>query len=597
MSWWVEYPGIFQEEIEALAEAGMEPVVDPDEFSRGRCIVSVQLEIFGQKNAGWIEYPELYPYFRPTVFCPGLRDGLRHYNPYNGAICLLRRGTKEWAPSCTAAKHIIEMLSEWEKAAVRKFDEQRLPTEDRQAEPQSAYFPPQKNQIFLIDPSWTLSDDVNGGVLKILLSSPIKKITPDQPFQVWVLSVHNNDNNLIGGCSVSKTIKDYAKGKCEWAVEVKWSRINKIPMLGADFLKNLEVAAPEVFISVDHEIKNGRSGIHALCFKEENPGGGFRDGWLFLVYKSKLRSREVIRKRVTVNYDYLAWYVTSEPIGEKDLFQRVPELWPLRGKTVAVIGLGCVGAPSALEFARAGVGELRLWDGDCVSAGTICRWPEGLPAISSGKVKRLSDYILANYPFTRIGTGHYPEGCDGDFRVSLGHATAGYDQLEGLNKFIQGADIVYDATAEEGINHLVSDLTKKKNIPYVAVSSRPGGWGGTVIRILPDSKSGCFVCFRYAMQKGDISPPSFDPEGDELQPVGCGDITFKASSFDVQEISLAGVRMAMSILCEGSHGGYPSIQEDVGILHLRNNGLSIFPRWESFKLQKYPDCANPGCGR
>ena len=66
-------------------------------------------------------------------------------------------------------------------------------------------------------------------------------------------------------------------------------------------------------------------------------------------------------------------FVKAGRASRRDLTLRMPELTPLADKVVAVFGLGCIGGPSALEFARAGVGELRVLDHDAVDPGTIGR--------------------------------------------------------------------------------------------------------------------------------------------------------------------------------------------------------------------------------
>ena len=38
-----------------------------------------------------------------------------------------------------------------------------------------------------------------------------------------------------------------------------------------------------------------------------------------------------------------------------------------------------------------------------------------------------------------------------------------------------GEDLIYDATAKEGINYLLSDLFRQMKIPYVGLSTT---WGG-----------------------------------------------------------------------------------------------------------------------
>ncbi|PLY05842.1 MAG: hypothetical protein C0622_01400 [Desulfuromonas sp.] len=267
----------------------------------------------------------------------------------------------------------------------------------------------------------------------------------------------------------------------------------------------------------------------------------------------------------------------------------MPELDSLKNKVVAIVGLGCVGAPSALQFAKAGIGEIRLMDGDFISPGTTCRWPLGYSVAGWGKVDTLGNFIQQNYPFTRIGKNHYPPNSDG--RMNIGHLTSGYDQRESLEALLKGADLVYDATAEEGINQLLAWLAKEKDIPYVCVSSRPGGWGGDVVRITPETE-GCYVCFLHAQADGHIDKPPYDPAGEDLQPNGCGDITFTAASMDVEEVSLAGVRMAISTLCTSQPGAYPEIEYDVGVLTLRENNRLIFPKWKHYTLPKHPSCDN-----
>ena len=96
------------------------------------------------------------------------------------------------------------------------------------------------------------------------------------------------------------------------------------------------------------------------------------------------------------------FFVRAGRAGRADLTARIPELSCLYEKTIIVIGLGCLGAPSVLEFARCGVGEIRIIDNDTVEAGTIVRWPFGLTSVGKLKTEAISDFIKANYPFTNI---------------------------------------------------------------------------------------------------------------------------------------------------------------------------------------------------
>lgn len=566
----------------------MQPRKNEECFSAGKAVINIRLEVLGREIDASIVYPDLYPYFRPTLLAPGLGTELRHYNPCAGEICLLRRGTQHWLPNTTAAEHIREMLPHWEQAAVRDYDEFRLEIEDSQAEPVTVYYPAVSNQMVAMDSSWRLPMCIRSGYIKVAFPKGYRSISPVESYAAWVTGIEEGNKKSIVGISLPEPVQRWIKAQNYEECRYPWIRLDAPPFgrTALELAGMFTAVDPKVRSHISHEIGASRSGLYGFCFPEEAPGGGERDGWLFLAFHC---DRKTKRKKGAVP-EHSRWIIRPDYAGEKDLFERIPELHPLRGKTVAVIGLGCVGAPSALAFARAGVGELRLLDGDSVSAGTTCRWPLGLTAVGAGKVRELVRYISNNYPFTRIGTGHYPHGSKEDCMLTIGAPTNDHDQWDCLDKLLEGVDLVYDATAEQGINLLVNDLAIARNIPYVSVSSRTGGWGGNVVRVRPGSGRGCYLCYLHALQDGQIAQPPHDPQGDGLQPVGCGDVTFMAAGFDVEEIALAGVRMAASTLCEGSHGGYPPIVHDVGILSLRKDGLSTFPEWQSFNLQKHPKC-------
>lgn len=588
MAWWDRYPGELEREIITLEAAGMQPRNNDEWFSVGKAVITIRLKVLGEVRDAAIIYPDLYPYFRPTLQVPGLGKGLRHYNPCSGEICLLKRGTQHWLPNMTAAEHIREMLPYWEQAAVLDYDESRLEVEDSQAEPVSVYYPAASNQKLLMDSSWRLPMEISSGRINIVLPNGYKSIAPAESYAAWVTGIEGINKKPIEGISLAAPVQMWIEAQNYDECKYPWIRLNAPPS-GKTVLElagMLVSSDPKVRAHIDHEIASSRSGLYGFCFPEESPGGGQRDGWLFLAYHC---DRKAKRKKGSVS-EPAWWFIRPDYAGEKDLFERIPELHPLRGKTVAVIGLGCVGAPSALAFARAGVGELRLLDGDSVSAGTICRWPLGLPAVGAGKVRELARYISNNFPFTRIGTSHYPHGSKEDCTLTIGAPLNGHDQWDCLDKLLDGVDLVYDATAEQGINLFVNDLAIARNIPYVSVSSRTGGWGGNVVRVRPGSERGCYLCYLHALHDGQIEQPPHDPLGDGLQPVGCGDVTFRAAGFDVEEIALAGVRMSVSTLCEGLPGGYPPIVHDVGILSLPEDGLLTFPEWQSFHLQKHPNC-------
>ncbi len=281
----------------------------------------------------------------------------------------------------------------------------------------------------------------------------------------------------------------------------------------------------------------------------------------------------------------MTYFARAGRAGVNDLLARSPELCVLREKSLAVFGLGCLGAPSTLEFARAGVGELRIVDRDLVDPGTIGRWPFGLSAAGLPKALVLADFISRNYPSTRLVPVVH---CIGGVREPGSEEPS---DLEVMGKVTEGASAIYDATAEVGVQHYLSQHARALGIPYIGVVGTYGGWGGKIVSIVPGRTEGCWMCYRYAFESGAIPEPPSDPKG-EVQPQGCGDVTFTGAGFDMAQIALAGVRTAVSILCGGENGSYPTAEWDVMTVCFRDgDGKQIAPVFRDFKLAKHPDCS------
>lgn len=81
MTWWDRYDDVLQEEVALLAAAGMQPEISEEARLKGVLNIAIRLKVFVEDRDGVIQYPDLYPYFRPVLFVPGLGFDLRHYDP------------------------------------------------------------------------------------------------------------------------------------------------------------------------------------------------------------------------------------------------------------------------------------------------------------------------------------------------------------------------------------------------------------------------------------------------------------------------------------------------------------------------------------
>lgn len=299
----------------------------------------------------------------------------------------------------------------------------------------------------------------------------------------------------------------------------------------------------------------------------------------------KISKKKILKHRVVNQCACIAKAFFASP---KSLFDRIPELQPLQMKTVAVFGLGCLGAPSVLEFARSGIGFIRIVDYDIVDPATTVRWPFGFAAAGKKKVSVLSDFINKNYPYIQCETHDFKVGQLRD--ISSGNTP---DQ-EVIDEILRDVDLVYDCTADLGVQHFLTDYVRNRRISYIGLAGTLGGWGGKIFRIRPWLKTGCWNCYRIACDEKSIPEPTSAPDQKgTVQPVGCADPTFTGAGFDMLQIALTGTRMAVSTLCEGTEGAYPTINWDFMHVSLRNDeGLIIPPKYEPYNIKPNPDCPN-----
>jgi hypothetical protein len=97
------------------------------------------------------------------------------------------------------------------------------------------------------------------------------------------------------------------------------------------------------------------------------------------------------------------------------------------------------------------------------------------------------------------------------------------------------------------------------------------------------------MCLKYHLTSGDIKLPPQDETGG-IQPRGCGDPTFTGGSFDLQNVSLAGVRLAISTLCN-AEGEYGNVSWNLAILEMVDGeGNPVVPVWRTYDLEIHPDC-------
>ncbi len=557
--WCKENPGRARYELRKLREAGFRfrPVVK--DLRRGLLALEGTIKISDEEISLIIKFPDLYPYFRCEFYAPDMELS-HHQNPFAKNLCMLSRSTKHWTPHDTAASVLLEQLPKVIIASRTETKEEAAEIEELQGEPISQYIHIyEAGPCVFYDSSWRVDQGVNNGILLL------GKIPQGRDDQWAVIEVQDeNGRRLVGAAAeISGRYSEIARGK--------WVRVNG----------RIRSADPhELFRHVaDTNYWSSEAGIFGLLIEEEFLWRETGDGWIFIRRLTKNEARQKKKNHRTPEV------IRGMRAGREDLLSRTPELRNLGCKKVLIVGLGCLGAPSALEFARNGVGELRLLEHDIVEAGTISRWPFGIHAAGLPKLYYLEWYIRNNYPFCNP----LPISCRIGAVRGMSGSTEEESQTDVIEKAVKDVDLIYDASAEIGVQRFLSDIAWDLSIPYVKVSGTPGMWGGEVARIVPGNTKGCWLCMYQAQEDLKLRVARAAPGG-ILYPAGCGAVTFTGASFDSNIIALTGVRLAIATLLKNDQG-YPDFEWDVAIIDLRDEtGSPIPPRFDTFPLQVYSKC-------
>ena len=558
MNWWDHFPGRLQFELQALAAAGISHSLRQADFEAGRVVLDLQFDATRYGGPAdlrlEVRVPDTFPYFRPIVIAPQLMLD-HHQHPFDHNLCLLGRRIDEWGPGHTIAWLVTEQLEKIFRTNAPDPPQNLTSLEEAQAEPISAYYQYEANSICFVDGGWVLPLDDHG-------TAEITMASQGDRLRVEILRLLDSARGAIAESAVTTPSSSSS------LFEARWYRLTAAPKSqdAEGVLAALYQQHPARSLRIRHGLD-----VVLVAYPEEIEHRTLGAGWLLLVrepFKSKGRFRN---PKVRL--------IRTTRAGTVDMAARIAE-WPaMRNVRVALFGVGCIGAPIALELARAGIKELWLIDHDVLDAGVTVRWPIGISAVGRRKVDALKIFINQNYPHTGVAAVPMMLGALGP--------DEGVTQAQILTEICANVDVIVDATAEYGVQYFLSDLAMRADLPYVSAHGTHGGYGGEIVS-LRKGATGCWMCLRWARQDGAIpEPPALT--ADWIQPQGCDARTFLGSSFDLAEVSLAAVRAVIEIAI-----GEPGVQDaDVRVLRLRNDvGQRILPEWRGYRVTPHAACAS-----
>lgn len=205
----------------------------------------------------------------------------------------------------------------------------------------------------------------------------------------------------------------------------------------------------------------------------------------------------------------------------------------LRGKRIALVGLGALGSMVAESLARSGVTVLGLWDNDIVEPGNICRSSYLLSNLGESKVDALKKELLSINPFIKAkeikdnGCWHQHENVN-FFTYEGGsfYGNINYSNQEDSIKQIKDYDLIIDCTGSNEMLHFISYAVPESDIISLCITNHASN----------------LLCISsidgnpFELRKTYLSRIEQDTKNFYLEGSGCYSPTFLATNSDIASL-------------------------------------------------------------
>lgn len=543
--------------------------VDEEALAQGALFVEFQWPLQDRLVPLQALYPDSFPRTRPIVL---LRTDpseypKRHCSPSDGTLCLLGRDASQWPNQWTLTELLLNQLADALNGTGQ---------EDEQGEPAEYWWNqyPLPHSYCLVDSQWSLQG-TTGGMLK--LAATYRGHGDALSVRALVREVLDYDKKLV--CSWQEATPP-ALGPKAQELTLPWIYFDEILLPGPEpgdqmtaLMQKLHTQPKLLQLTPTISAQ-----MFAVAYRSELAHQEIGLAWMFpVLYGGKPGSS---RRGGAKGQQRRAAVLPTMRAGAGDLGARVPAVGLLRDKRIAVVGLGALGAPVALELARAGCSQLHLVDHDAVEPGNSIRWPLGTSAWGVKKAESLATFIQCEYPWCQA---HPHVHAIGQFDAAK--PTGGDAPL--LENVLGQVDLVVDASTSQGVLNALWDECTQRALPLLTLYASPPVHGGAVVRFAP--QSGCPTCLELAHHEGTIArAPGFGQQHGLQQPPGCAERTFTGASFDLQELSLQAVRLVVQTLQDGGAGSVSLVQT---LALVDTHGQPVLPTWSQSTFAKSPACS------
>jgi molybdopterin/thiamine biosynthesis adenylyltransferase len=538
--WYDRDPARIEWELEEFERNALRAEVTIDKQRR----LTVKTEVLFRREPVEITatYPHSYPFFPPTVV-GAARILDRHQDPIGLHYCLLENPSLDWHPGRSVGaligKNLRNLLADTEKgqAAIRA-------GEARMAEPESAFFPRSEKVVLVAEPFLTNELLAASGAMKIRRCAGRLRLLTEAAGHARLedgelLKRFPAERGEIPGRWVSiwgkPTAEDYREKLLE---EIN----NADPRILGGLARRLERQKKLPFADV----------VVGLTFLEQGPTRDEqRRSWLFVEITKKRGYEPTLRR----------WPAETQALSRLERGRRLPELEGLGHARAIVVGAGSLGAPVAVELAKAGVG-LDILDCDDYDLNNTVRHVLGSELAGEPKADAVTAYCRRLNPFT---PAHGHRLCVGD----SDDADALLDQL------LAETTIVIDTTGATTVARYLAAKTTEAGVPLLVAGLTAASHGGDLFVVLPEGPS--FEQLLEAQREGGPvpSPPAGEPS--EVTPIGCRDPAFTGAGFEATE--LAAITARSAIRATGLTD-YPSASANWIVLSFRSD-----PHYQEGRLE------------
>lgn len=205
----------------------------------------------------------------------------------------------------------------------------------------------------------------------------------------------------------------------------------------------------------------------------------------------------------------------------------------LRGKRIALVGLGALGSMLAESLVRSGVTVLGLWDDDIVEPGNICRSTYQLPDLGESKVNALKNKLLSINPFVKAkeikDNGYWYRHDNVNVYTYEGGSFYGninYSNQEDSVKQIKNFDLIIDCTGSNELLHFISYAVPETDVVSLCITNHSSNL------LCISSKDGN----PFELRKAYLSRIEQDTKNFYLEGSGCYSPTFLATNSDIASL-------------------------------------------------------------